>query len=319
MRFSMQRRQFLVSTASALVLGPSVWGADAQSKPPPARGLLLGFGTYGMQALKTEKALAVLDRIGFDAVELACMSGWDADSVGLSQARRRSLRKLLGDTRLELTAITEGLRIDGDATRRAQRLERIKLAAQLAHDLMPDRPPLLQTVLGGGDAWEEMKPIFADELRDWIRWADALELTIAIKPHRGGAMSRPSQAVELITALGTPPRLKICYDYSHYDLRDMTLEGTIRTALAFTGHVAVKDVVKDGDGTRFVLPGEGGRIDYSTLLRLFYAGGYRGDISCEVSSQVWRQPGYEPVAAAKTCYKNMAAAFVKSGVPRKGS
>ena len=312
----MNRRRFLVGTASALILGPSVWGA--REKRPARRGLALGFGTYGMKSLKTEKALTVLSDIGFDAVELACFPGWDADTADLSKARRKSLRQQLADTGLELTAIMDRIGIDGDAKKRAQRIERIKLVAELAHDLVPDHSPLLQGVLGGSDSWEEMKPIYAEELTEWIELTDKLKLNIAIKPHRGSAMSRPSEAAELLTMLGKPPRLKMCYDYSHYDLRDMTLEGTIRVALPHTGHVAVKDVVPDGDKTRFVLPGEGGRIDYPKLLRMFYDGGYRGDIGCEVSSQVWREPGYDPVAAAKTSYKNMAATFVTSGVPRRG-
>lgn len=313
----MKRRQFLIGTGSVLAFGPSVWAAEARRSG--TQGLALGFGTYGMKSLKTERAVTLLSQIGFDAVELACFPGWDADTAALSKARRKSLRQQLSDTGLELTAVMDHIGIDGDAAKRAQRIERIKLAAQLAYGLAPDRPPLLQGVLGGSDSWDEMKLIYADELKEWSELTEELKLNIAIKPHRGSAMSRPSQAIELLTMLGKPPRIKMCYDFSHYDLRDMTLEGTIHTALPHTSHVAVKDVVPLGDKTTFVLPGEGGRIDYPKLLRLFYDGGYRGDISCEVSSAVWRQPGYDPVAAAKTCYKNMAAAFVKSGVPRRGA
>ena len=113
-----------------------------------------------------------------------------------------------------------------------------------------------------------------------------------------------------------PKRLRMCYDYSHYDFRDMTLEGTIKTALPFVGHIAVKDVVRRDKRLRFVLPGQGGRIDYARLIGEFHAGGYRGDICVEISGQVWSQPGYDPVAAAKTCYQHLAGAFAKSRVPR---
>ena len=105
----MQRRRFLISTASALVLGPSVWAAE--KKAAKKRGLPLGFGTYGMKTLKTEKAFEVLADIGFDAVELACFPDWDADTAKLSKERRKSLRKLLGDTGLELTAIMDRIGI----------------------------------------------------------------------------------------------------------------------------------------------------------------------------------------------------------------
>jgi hypothetical protein len=39
-------------------------------------------------------------------------------------------------------------------------------------------------------------------------------------------------------------------------------------------------------------------------------------VCCEVSTQVWSQDGYDPVAAAKTCFAHLSAAFEKSGVPR---
>ncbi|MBN2307405.1 MAG: sugar phosphate isomerase/epimerase, partial [Candidatus Hydrogenedentes bacterium] len=66
------------------------------------------------------------------------------------------------------------------------------------------------------------------------------------------------------------------------------------------------------------LPGESGTIDYAVLLRLFYAGGYRADVCCEVSGVVSGKPGYDPVAAANTSYANVAPAFEEAGVPRRG-
>ena len=67
---------------------------------------------------------------------------------------------------------------------------------------------------------------------------------------------------------------------------------------------------------RFALPGEAGTVDFPKLLTQFHAGGYTGDISCEVSGQVWGKSGYDPVIAAKVCYRNMAAAFVEAGIAR---
>jgi sugar phosphate isomerase/epimerase len=106
------------------------------------------------------------------------------------------------------------------------------------------------------------------------------------------------------------------YDYSHYAFRDMPLDETVRTALPYTADVAVKDAVQQDGRVVFVLPGEGGTFDIPGLLRLFYEGGYRGDFCCEVSGMVSGRPDYDPVAAAKTCYENMARAFRRADVPR---
>lgn len=199
----------------------------------------------------------------------------------------------------------------------SHRLDRIKRAAELAHALAPNHPPLLQTVLHGSKTSPELLKQYADELGEWVKVADAADLTIAFKPHRGSTVSRPEEAIWIIKTLRQPKRLKICYDYSHFDLRDkLTLEGTIKEAAPWLAYVAVKDVVPNGKTTRFVLPGEGGRIDYPKLLQLLEKAGYRGDVCCEVSAQVWQAKGYDPDAAMKTCYANMSAAFKKAGISR---
>jgi hypothetical protein len=41
-----------------------------------------------------------------------------------------------------------------------------------------------------------------------------------------------------------------------------------------------------------------------------------GDVNCEVSRMVSSRPGYGGIAAAGTCYANLAPAFEKAGVRR---
>jgi len=194
-------------------------------------------------------------------------------------------------------------------------IDRLKAAAELGHDLSPDAPPLIETTLGGG-RWDEVKTMYCDRIGQWAELGLATETTIAVKPHRGGGMSLPGEAVWLIRQLGEPMRLRMVYDYSHYDFCGVTLEETLTTALPYTAFVAVKDVVKQDGRVRFALPGEGGRIDYPKLLRMLQEGGYRGDVNCEVSGQIWKLDGYDPIAAARTCYRNIADAFQRAGVPR---
>ncbi|TWU02233.1 sugar phosphate isomerase/epimerase family protein [Stieleria varia] len=274
----------------------------------------LGFSTYGMKSLTSEQAIAELDRIGYDAVELAVRTDYDADSAMLSQERRKALRMQLADSHLKLTSLMEHV-YPTDAKSQEIAVERLKLAGQVAHDLSPDAPPLIQTVLGGGE-FETVKNQLRDRLGQWVRLADAAEVVIAIKPHRGGVVSKPSEAVWLIEQLGKPSRLRMVYDYSHYAYRDLPMDETIRVALPHTAHIAVKDAVQEGDRVVFRLPGESDAIDFPALIRQFHAGGYRGDINCEVSGMVSGKPGYDPIAAAETCYKNMSRAFHQSGVER---
>ncbi len=148
---------------------------------------------------------------------------------------------------------------------------------------------MIQTVLGGG-VWDEKKSLFRDRLGDWIEATRARRVVLAIKPHRGGALSRPEEGVWLIRQLGDTPWLRLVYDYSHYAYREMSLEDTVRTALPYTAHLVVKDAVRQ-EG-RVAVRACRARVAHWTtrLLRLLHEGGYRGDVCCEVSSQVSGKP-----------------------------
>ena len=304
----------LASAAAPWLLWPESGLAAADKSTGQGNHCTLGFSTYGMKTLTTERACRALAEIGYDSVELTVRSGWDADSSTLSPARRSELRSLLSQLPLRLTSLMEHVSPTDDQ-QQAIALERLKLAAGVAHDLAPAEPPLVQTVLGGG-RFEEAKLQLRDRLAEWVRIADEADVTIAIKPHRGGVVSQPAQAVWLIEQLHQPRRLRMVYDYSHYAFRDLPLAETIHTALPYTSHIAVKDAARQGDRVVFQLPGTAGTIDYAELIRRFHAGGYRGDVNCEVSGMVWSRPDYDPIAAAKTCYANMSASFRQAGVAR---
>ena len=302
------RRHILKS--SAVTLGSAAFSSS--SKARPQNTCTLGFSTYGMKGLKTLQAVAALEEIGYDSVELTVREGWDADSAKLNKKQRDDLRKRLADSSLLLTSFMEHV-APTDAKKLAHDIERLKMGTELAHDLAPETPPLIQTTLGNGN-FAQMRKQLRDRLGEWVRIAEASGITIAIKPHRGGVVSKPSEAVWLLEQLGNPQRLGMVYDYSHYIFRDLPMGDTIRTALPHTAHIAVKDAVQQNGRVVFKLPGEVGTIDFPALIRLFYAGGYVGDINCEVSGMVWNRKGYDPVAAARACHQNMKKAFLQAGV-----
>lgn len=303
------RRRWLQHASWLAASSPFVVAPAAESITPKCT---LGFSTYGMKTLTSERAIASLAEIGYGAVELAVRSGWDADSARLTPKRRRELRTRLQDTGLVLSSLMEHV-YPADAQQQKQALERLKLAASVAHDLSPKRPPLVQTVLGGG-VFEQRKHALRDRLGAWLELANDARVTIAIKPHRGGVVSQPQEAVWLFEQLGKPRRLRMVYDYSHYAFRDLPIQETIETALPYTAHIAVKDAVEEGGRVVFRLPGAAGTVDFAQIIRRFTAGGYRGDVNCEVSGMVWSQPGYDAVAAARTCYANVRRAFADAGV-----
>jgi inosose dehydratase len=313
---ALNRRDFLAESAAATVAlaTTDAVGFDADKRG----GVTFSFGTYGMKSLTTERAVRVLAEIGYDGVELATRPEWDSAPVRMTSARRSEVRTLMSDVGLQLTALMVSIKpTNVDAEHTAQ-LESFKRTIELGRDLSPQEMPVVQTIFGGGE-WEEQKSMLLRRVADWAKLAERQKTVICIKPHRGGVMSKPSEAVWLIQQLGDTPWLRMVYDYSHYAFREMSIEATVKTALDYTGHIAIKDTIRKGDGTTFVLPGDSGTLDYQQLFKLFYSGGYRGDICCEVSGAVWGKPGYDPIAAAKTCYRNIAPILEQARIPRRTS
>lgn len=311
------RRDFLKQSAGLAVTIGGLQAGRSIARSTPAEGVTFSFGTYGMQTLRTEVALQAVADIGYDGIELCVRPEWDADPQKLNGTRRAMLRDQLQTLNLKLTALMEHLIPTAERTQQMAILERLRWVAELAGDLAPANPPLVQTVLGGGE-WSTVRGLYRDQLGQWLEILSPAGVTLAIKPHRGGALSRPSEAVELIHDLGKPQRLKLVYDYSHYAFRNLSLEETIAVALPYTAHVAIKDAVQDRGKVRFALPGESGTFDYQPLFSRFYRGGYRGDFCCEVSSMVFGAPNYDPIAAAKNCYQKLAPLFTTADVPRAG-
>jgi PfpI family intracellular protease len=307
------RRQF-IKLAAGGTLGVATLPTLLRARPPAPEGMSLGFGLYGMPSIPPETAIPTLAEIGFDSVQLCLIPGWDCEPGRLGAERRRDIRKSLDESGLALPSLMEHVPLGGDAGVQRDALERLRRAAELAHGLAPERPPLIETVMGGS-RWEDERAGFRDHLGRWAALAESVRTVIAVKPHRGHACSRPEDALWLVDQVGSP-WIKLVYDYSHFDHRDILPGDSLAAMLPHTAQIAVKDAdLRDG-AVSFTLPGTTGRIDHAALLRQAFAGGYRGDVNCEVSSHVQRRAGYDAEAAARTCYATMALAFREAGIPR---
>lgn len=297
----LSRRVFLAAAAASVSRG---WAGEAPQAGAPMR---FAFSLYGMRTLSLAEALAACRRIGYDAVELALMPGYPAEPRRLSRDDRRTLREKLAEERLALPALMENLPLDNPQTARTTG-DRLQAAFELGHDLVPASPPLVETVLGGAvGRWDTLRRAFADGLAEWARLAEKHRTIVAIKPHRFGAMNLPEHALWLLEQVRSP-WIKVAYDYSHYQHRELGMAQTLKALLPHTRFVHVKDARIENGRATFVLPGDGG-IDYRTLFRLLREGGYRGPVCVEVSGVVQNRPDYDPIAAARRSYENLAPAL----------
>lgn len=303
------RRRFLGQAAAA---GLSLVAARLSSAEPRLilRPMTLGFSLYGMKSLAVPEALKACRQIGFDCFELPVMADWPADVAELTAAARSELKKQIMDSGLRLSSLMENLPLLADDAQHGKNLERLKLAGELAHELVPDRPPLIETVLGGRpDQWSQVKEPMAKRLEDWAAIAERAKVVLAIKPHVSGALHRPDDAVWLARQVASE-QLKLVFDYSHFQLQGLELEDCLRTMLPHTAFVHVKDGAGEPGKVRFLLPGQG-KTDYAVYLRELAIRSYLGDVVVEVSSQISSRPDYDPMAAARSSFAVLDSARKK--------
>ena len=289
-----------------LSLAQSGAGRDMSAR---SRKPVLGFKQYGMKKIPFREAINHIAKIGYKALELTLMPTWDTEPKLLSKTDRSDIRKQIGDLGLELSAVMESLRLVGPNVNKQTQLERLSIAAELAHVLSPGPPAIIETAVGGRSrAWEETKHEMLDQLGVWAKALEPLKTVLAIKGHVGNALDRPERMLWMFDQV-TSPWISMGYDYSHYKIHGLDMRKTMQQLVGRSAFIHVKDSVGTEDNYRFLLPGDSGEIDYKEYAQILGEVGYRGPVLVEVSAHVFNQPNYDGVAAAKRCWQNLAPIF----------
>ena len=313
----MTRRKLISTLAggTAVVLGGDcslVRAQSGRSRTPPAqsRKPLLGFKQYGMKQIPVREAITQIAKIGYKALSLTLMPSWDTEPKLLSKADRVEIRKQIGDLGLTLSTVMESLRLLGGPNANQEKtLERLRQAAELAHELSPGEPAVIETTLGGrSEAWEETRRPMADGLAVWAKTLEPLQTMLAMEGHVGNAMDRPEKVLWMLDQVKSP-WIGNLFDYSHYKLQGLGVRETLKQLASRTAAHHVKDAVGTPEKFRFLLPGDSGEIDYKEYARTVNEIGYHGALLLEVSAQIFQQPGYDGLANAKHCWNNMAPFF----------
>lgn len=301
------RRSFLAVAAGALVLPRGVVGDAGRAAGRPS----LGFSQYGMKTLPLAVALKTCAEVGYSHVELSLNAGYVTEPAAFLPEQRVAAAAQLKELKLGLPCLMVLMSLTADDKAHAAGLALIAEASRVGRDLVPDRPLLLETVLGGSPAkWEEQKAGMVDRLKDWAAAAEKAKTAIALKAHVGSAVNSPERLLWLLEQVKSPA-LHVAYDYSHFELQGIDMEESMKLLLPRTRFIHVKDSQGMAGKFQFLLPGEG-RTDYVKYFSLLKQHGYNGPVCVEVSGQVFSKPGYEPIAAAKKCHAVLSAALDKA-------
>lgn len=302
------RRQFLLAT-SAVALASALPRVNAAAAPRNGKARPLGFSLYGMKSLPVSEALEHCARIGYDNVELCLIKDFPTELGKFSAPLRREVRDRLRTTRLEASSLL--VHINLTEANQQPALDTIKGAGEVSRDIDDRRPPLIETVTGGKSAdWDKTKDKLAANLRAWAETAAAAGTRIAVKAHYGQVVNTPDRLLWLYRTVNHPA-FTLNYDYSHYQAEGLELEPTLREVIPHTGFIHMKDIVVGEKPARYLLVGDG-KIDYVKYFRLLRELKYTGPILVEVSAQLHRLPGYQPVATAEKCYSVLSRALQAS-------
>jgi len=302
------RRAFVRSAtvAAAAAFAPPLPHSLRAATPASAASPALGFSLYGMKALALPDALAACARIGYRTVELSLLPGYPTEPRLLRPADVAGLRRALEQHRLGVAGLMLNLSLMAAPAAHAANLDAIADAAALAHELNPAAPPPLETVLGGKpENWSGARDGMLAQLRDWGRAAAGARITVALKAHALHAVNAPDRLLWLL-GRAESPALAVAYDHSHYALAGLSVADSLRPLAARTAFVHVKDAHRDKAAVRFSLP-DAARTDYAAYFRDLRAAGVNLPVVVEVSSQLFNQPGYDPVAAAKASFRVLQA------------
>ncbi|MCX6934335.1 MAG: TIM barrel protein, partial [Verrucomicrobia bacterium] len=222
------RRHFLRIAAGALALPSFCRGAEPASPS-------LGFSLYGMKSLPLDAALRTCAGIGYSHVELALNAGYPTEPKVFNTAARKAAVDRLESLKLGLPCLMLNISLTADDQAHVAALAQIAEAGQMAHDMAPAAPPLLETVLGGKPAtWEQQKAGMTARLRDWATAAEKAKIQIAVKAHVASAVNSPARLLWLIDQVKSPA-IVVAYDYSHFELQGIDIRAAAQVPLRWAG------------------------------------------------------------------------------------
>ncbi|MFO0942931.1 MAG: TIM barrel protein [Pirellulales bacterium] len=213
--------------------------------------------------------------------------------------------------KLQCPCLMVNFNLTADEKTQLSYLQQIEQAAVLAQTLNPEKPPILETVLGGNpNAWEKQNSLMVDNLQRWAEKAQSWRCEIAIKAHVRSAVNSPERLLWLVEQVASKAVL-VAYDYSHFELQGIGLRDSMSAIIPMAKFIHVKDTSGDVDKFEFLLPGSG-RTDYQQYFSLLREFSYAGPVCVEVSSQVFNKPGYDPIKAAQASFDALNSALSKA-------
>lgn len=277
----------------------------------------LGYSLWAMPDVPIDVSLPHLAGLGYDAVEIVVLPRYSTALAKMDASERRRIPGLLKSHGLTLSAVNYYTALlEPDPVIWAGHLAAIKETIDLAVEwTQGDEPPIVISGVGGspGELPARMAEVI-DRAGTLAEYATSRGVVVALEPHIGAAIETPDLMAEVLDQINSPA-IRVNFDISHFNVMGIPIQESVTKMLPYTAHTHVKDERGRTPDYEYLIPGEG-EFDYVAYLKAMQQGGYTGVVSVEISFQVQRREGYDPLATAAISYDVIAPAFVKAGVQR---
>lgn len=268
--------------------------------------LRLGWATYAMPTLDPFDVVSRLAELGYVTVELTVSEGYTTAPDQLDRAARERLRTRMQDLAFSPPALMDLVAPCANGAERQAAREHFEAACGLCRDLhFGDRPAVVKSpITGSQPPWDGHQEEIRRDLLDFADVAAEHDVVFAIEAHVGTALDTPEKVTWLMNHTDHP-HLGLNFDISHFPTERFDSGTAIDACAPFAVHTHAKDSTIVDENVRFQIPGESD-FDYDWFFDRLLDAGYRGDIIAEVSAQQWREPAFDPWAAARTAFENLA-------------
>lgn len=268
----------------------------------------LSGSNYGMPATPIDRALAFHAEVGLGAIELTVLPGYATALESWTADERRRVLELLRRHGLVVSGVADFQSlVDPDPAAAEAALAHHRGAIDLAAELAAaGATPVVPFTSGGRvDEWPAVRERLIDRIGALAEHARARGVSLALKAHASGAVSRPHHLVDLVEQVPSPA-FRLCFDQSHFEVQGLTVEQAMYPLLALSVHVEVKASIGRAPNQTYMIPGEPDtQSDFPAQFAALRALGYRGYVVPEMSVHVYRRPGYDPFAAMRLAVETL--------------
>ncbi|MFW7415142.1 sugar phosphate isomerase/epimerase family protein [Demequina sp. SO4-18] len=266
------------------------------------RPFALGYGTNGFTDHPLEDALDVLENEGYDAVALTLgfphLDPFGPDWATHAAQLRQRLEGMRGGTGMAVV-IETGTRflldpyrkhrptlVDVDAQARMAYMER---AIEIAAVLKARCVSFFSGVLPEGVSPDHGRALLLERLPLLVEHARAHDVALSLEPEPGMLVETVSDALDVLSSLGTPPELGITVDVGHcLVVEPEGVVGALRAAADHLMNVQLDDMPHTHHEHR---PFGEGEIDLPLVMRTLAEIDYRAVAAVELPRHSYDAPG----------------------------